>query len=139
MSVAVLSSVAETRALGARLAHEAVPGSCFALCGALGSGKTELVRGFVEALSAGETVRSPSFSLVHSYAAPHFPVHHFDFYRLTDAEELYEIGFHDYISNPAAVCLIEWADIFPDVLPAHTVWVRFTDGESASVRIVTIG
>lgn len=125
-------SVAETRALGARLAAQAAPGETYALIGELGCGKTEFVRGFVAALNPSAIVRSPSFSLVNTYNASSFKVHHFDFYRLNEADELIEIGYEEYIGGNA-VCMIEWADMFPEVLPANARHMTFT-AEKEDVR-----
>jgi tRNA threonylcarbamoyladenosine biosynthesis protein TsaE len=120
------NSVEETRAAGAGLAKSARPGDVFALSGELGTGKTELVRGFVAGLSDCCPVKSPSFTIVNVYETSVFPVYHFDFYRLKKAHELVEIGFDEYIQGDG-VCFVEWADMFPEVMPAHTRHVRFTD------------
>lgn len=119
-------SVEETRSLGARLAKKAQPGDVFALEGDLGTGKTEFVRGFTAQLGCDVPVRSPSFSILNVYHTDRFPVYHFDFYRLSDASELGEIGFDEYISGNG-VCLIEWGTMFPEVLPANAEIIRFTD------------
>jgi tRNA threonylcarbamoyladenosine biosynthesis protein TsaE len=119
-------SVEETRAVGARFAETAKPGCLYVLEGDLGAGKTELVRGFVGALNPKAQVRSPSFSLCNIYETPRFPVYHFDFYRLTDATELGEIGFDEYASGDG-VCLVEWGTMFPAALPQHAQVIKFTD------------
>jgi tRNA threonylcarbamoyladenosine biosynthesis protein TsaE len=119
-------SVEETRAFGARIAQSARPGEVFALVGELGSGKTEFVRGFVEGLCGPSEVRSPTFSIVNIHEAPDFSIFHFDFYRLKKQEELVEIGFHEYVRGDGVV-LIEWADMFPGVLPTDTRMIRFKD------------
>ncbi len=116
----------ETQALGAKLATILKAGDVVALEGGLGSGKTELVRGFMYQLNPQAIVRSPSFSLVNSYPTDNFPVNHFDFYRLTEADDLFEIGYDEYLS-PDAVCFIEWAQMFEDSLPANTKIIRFVE------------
>ncbi len=127
MSSQIIShSVEETRAFGAHAAKTARPGEVFALVGGLGSGKTEFVRGFVEALCGPSEVRSPTFSIVNIHDAPEFPVFHFDFYRLKKQEELVETGFYEYVRGDGVV-LIEWADMFPGVLPPETRMIRFED------------
>ena len=120
------SSVIATRCFGAQVAAQASSGDVYGLDGDLGTGKTEFVRGFVGEIDDTITVRSPSFSIVNIYSTIRFPVFHFDFYRLGDAEELIEIGFDEYL-NGEGVCLVEWAGMFPSVLPAHTRFLRFTD------------
>jgi tRNA threonylcarbamoyladenosine biosynthesis protein TsaE len=129
------SSLEETRAAGARLAKSAKPGDIYALVGELGTGKTEFVRGFVEALCAGCNVRSPTFTIVNVYDTPRYPVYHFDFYRLKKAAELVEIGFGDYVQGDG-VCFVEWADMFPEVLPSSCGTVTFTDNGDGRRSIV---
>jgi tRNA threonylcarbamoyladenosine biosynthesis protein TsaE len=119
-------SVEETRQAGARIAKTAQAGDVIALIGELGTGKTEFVRGFVEALCGAAAVRSPTFSIVNIHDAPDFPIFHFDFYRLRNKEELLEIGFYEYVTGDG-VTVIEWADMFPDVLPDNYRRIIFTD------------
>jgi tRNA threonylcarbamoyladenosine biosynthesis protein TsaE len=121
-----ITTVQATRALGGSFAAKARGGDCLVLEGDLGAGKTEFVRGFVAALSAGAPVRSPSFSILNIYETPRLIVYHFDFYRLARAAELHEIGSDDYIASEG-VCLIEWGTLFPEVLPRHAVIIRFLD------------
>ncbi len=116
----------ETQDLGRRLVSVLKPGDVVILTGDLGSGKTELVRGFVHQLNPDAVVRSPSFSLVHSYPTAEFPVNHFDFYRLSMADELFEIGYDEYLS-PEAICFIEWGEMFEDALPKGSYRVIFTE------------
>lgn len=130
------NSTEETRAAGAGVVSKTEPGSVYALVGPLGAGKTEFVRGFMKRLNPASVVRSPSFSLVNTYAAPEFRVHHFDFYRIAKREELAEIGFDEYVWSED-VSLIEWADLFPDVLPPNTKYVKFRD-EGGSKRTIEI-
>lgn len=120
------SSVSETRRFGGIIASDAETGHVYALEGDLGTGKTEFVRGFVAMLDSSAIVRSPSFSIVNTYASRRFPVYHFDFYRLCDESELVEIGFEEYL-NSDGVCLIEWATMFPSVLPPQTRLLTFRD------------
>ncbi len=132
------SSPADTHACAAQLAGKSVAGMVYALVGSLGSGKTEFVRGFVRALSSEATVTSPSFTLVNTYPTTSFVIHHFDFYRLNSPDELFEIGYYEYIADDSAVVLIEWADMFPEVLPDKVRYIRFTE-EEGDIRLITIG
>lgn len=120
------TSVAETREIGARLASRAKKGDVYALDGDLGCGKTELVRGFIGYFDQSIIVRSPSFSIVNTYLAGGFQVYHFDFYRLGEAGELFEIGFDEYTGSDG-ICIIEWASMFPEVLPENTTMIRLFD------------
>jgi len=129
------STAAQTRAYAAALAEKAAPGMVIALIGDLGSGKTEFVRGFVDHFDSSIIVRSPSFTLVNMYNIPQMPIYHFDFYRLTEPEELIEIGFQEYISGNG-VCLIEWADMFLDELPEDaTIKIHFIRHKDGSRQI----
>jgi len=120
------TSVAETREIGARIAQQAHRGDVYALEGDLGCGKTEIVRGFMGYFDNSIIVHSPSFSIVNIYSAGCFQVYHFDFYRLTDASELFEIGLEEYLGNDG-VCIIEWGTMFPEVLPPETITIRLYD------------
>ena len=126
----------ETRAFGAKLAKETNEGTVYALIGSLGSGKTEFVRGFVAALSSDAAVSSPTFTIVNTYPAGKFIIHHFDFYRIRNADELIEIGFQEYINNDD-VCLIEWADMFPEVFPEKTIFIQFKE-EKSTIRFISV-
>lgn len=129
------SSPLETHVIAAQLAHETAGGTVYGLIGSLGSGKTEFVRGFIAALAPDARVCSPSFTLVNTYPTDHFVIHHFDFYRLNAADELLEIGYFEYVPDDSAVVLIEWADRFPEVLPASVRYIRFTEEEGDTRRI----
>ncbi|MGE5671900.1 MAG: tRNA (adenosine(37)-N6)-threonylcarbamoyltransferase complex ATPase subunit type 1 TsaE [Fibrobacterota bacterium] len=118
-------SVEETRKFGAVFAKTLKPGDVIALDGDLGTGKTECVRGLVAALG-GSAVRSPTFTIVNTYQTKSMPVYHFDFYRMADSDELFEIGFYEYIAGDG-VCLIEWGTMFQNVLPENTRILRFKD------------
>jgi tRNA threonylcarbamoyladenosine biosynthesis protein TsaE len=124
----ITNSSRETQELGRELAKQLKPGDIIALEGDLGSGKTELVRGVMLELNSSEIVRSPSFSLVNSYSTPQFKVNHFDFYRLNGSDELFEIGYDEYL-NPDSVCFIEWAEMFKDALPRAIKVIRFIDAK----------
>ena len=100
-------------------------GDVLALSGDLGAGKTHFVKGVAAALGAEAVVTSPTFTLIHEYLGGRLPVYHFDFYRLEDEDEVLKIGLDEYLDGDG-ICLIEWADKFPALLPPHTQWFRFT-------------
>lgn len=131
------TSVEETREIGAKLAEVLNSGDVLALTGDLGSGKTELVRGFCLAVKCKDTVKSPSFALVNTYNTEKCRVHHFDFYRLYEIDELFEIGYDEYISDHDAISIIEWAEMFPDALPDNAKWIKFTEA-SRDKRVIEI-
>ncbi len=120
----VLNTEAETVAYGARVAADLSAGDTLALVGDLGAGKTHFTKGIVAGLGCDASVTSPTFTLVHEYTGGRLPVFHFDFYRLESAEELLNIGWDDYL-DASGVAVVEWADKFPDLLPANTQWWQF--------------
>src|SRR5210317_1627416 len=97
------------RRFGARLIDACEHGGVITLSGDLGTGKTTLVRGALQARGVVSGVRSPTYTLVEFYPFDDFSVAHFDLYRLGDAEELEYLGFRDYL-NPQTLCLIEWPE-----------------------------
>lgn len=114
-----------TDRVGTVLAASLQAGDVVALCGTLGAGKTHLIKSVVNALGSSSVVTSPTFSLVHEYAGGRFPLFHFDFYRLTKSDELIDFGWDDYLAV-GGLCLVEWADLFPDFMPAQTQWWRLS-------------
>ena len=103
----LVRSETEMRDLGARLIAACDRGGVITLKGDLGTGKTTLVRGALEAEGIDSGVRSPTYTLVEYYPLERFAVAHFDLYRLADAEELEYLGYRDYL-NPETLCFIEW-------------------------------
>lgn len=117
-----LSSPAETKALGRKLAALLQPSDFVGLVGDLGAGKTLLVRSICDALGIPrEQVASPTFAIVYPYTGGRIPVHHADLYRLEDYDELYATGFLDLLEGPSAL-LVEWIDKIPEAAPAE--WLR---------------
>ncbi len=113
----------DTADLGRRMGREAFPGEVLALVGDLGVGKTVFTKGFAEGLEIGETVNSPTFTIMQSYQSGRLPLHHFDVYRIGDPEEMDEIGYEDCFYGDG-VSLVEWADQIKDLLPPDVVLVR---------------
>lgn len=120
--MSISSSPEATAAAGAELARGAKVGDVFALTGDLGAGKTQWVKGFVAEMGSDAEVTSPTFTLIHEYPCGRCPVYHFDFYRLDSAEAVLRLGFDEYLEGDG-VCLIEWADRFPELLPPRTLWI----------------
>lgn len=132
------ASEAETVAAGERLGRALVPGDVVAISGPLGAGKTRFVRGVCRALGTDRDVSSPTFTIVHEYAAPGLAVFHFDFYRIASPAELTQIGFAEYLDRGDAVCLIEWADRVEEFLPSSRYDVRMGPGDGPDVRAIEI-
>ena len=123
MATFTSNSVEETIAFARDWARTLQPNNIVALAGDLGSGKTHFVKGLVEGMESADEVTSPTFTLVHEYRRGRLPVFHFDFYRLQSRSEVDEIGFDEYLDD-GGITVIEWADRFPQVLPARTRRLR---------------
>ncbi len=95
----------------------------FAFHGEMGAGKTTLIRAFCRLLGVAEEVSSPTFALVNEYAAGHGPVYHFDFYRIEDISEVFDIGYEDYFYS-GEYCLLEWPEKITELLPENFVYLR---------------
>lgn len=120
----VTHSPEQTRQLGARLAKALKPGAVVAFTGDLGAGKTAFVSGMAQGLGVRERVTSPTFTIVNEYEGP-TPLFHFDMYRLSGSEDLFDIGWEDYLSR-GGVCAVEWSEQVADALPEGTVYVTLT-------------
>ncbi len=135
MATFTSNSVAETIALARDWARTLRPNDIVALVGDLGAGKTHFVKGLLQGVESAEEATSPTFTLVHEYRRGRLPVFHFDFYRLKERSEIDEIGFDEFLEE-GGVTVIEWADRFPQALPARTRWLRLeTGGESQRIII----
>ena len=129
-------NAAETRELGRRLAEELKAGDVVLLEGELGAGKSELARGVAAGLGVTETVTSPSFTILNVYESGRVPLYHFDWYRLEDAEELYELGMDEYLGGDG-IALVEWPGRCPDAVPADCLRILIT-AEGENVRRIGI-
>lgn len=108
-------SAAETEALGERLATRLTGGEVIAYTGDLGAGKTAFTRGLARGLGITDRVTSPTFTIVNEYEGGRLPLFHFDMYRLSSSDELYDIGWEDYLVR-GGVCAVEWSEIVSDAL-----------------------
>ena len=113
----------ETLELGRRLGQKAVPGQVFSLVGDLGVGKTVFTKGMADGLGITEPVSSPTFTILQVYDEGKLPFYHFDVYRISDPEEMDEIGYEDYFYGDG-VCLVEWANLIEELMPEDTIRVR---------------
>ena len=110
------NSAKETFEIGKRIGESAAPGMVYTLIGDLGVGKTVLTQGVAAGLGISGPVSSPTFTILQVYDEGRIPFYHFDVYRIGDSEEMYEIGYEEYIYGDG-VCLIEWAELIEDILP----------------------
>jgi tRNA threonylcarbamoyladenosine biosynthesis protein TsaE len=129
---------AETLALGRGEGARCHAGDVIALCGDLGAGKTQFVKGLAAGLETDAEVTSPTFTLIHEYAGGRLPIYHFDLYRLGSAAEAIALGLDEYLEN-GGVSVIEWADKFPDLLPARARWFRFSHRPDGAREIAQSG
>ena len=133
----VTHSREETQALGARLADALDAGRVVAFTGDLGAGKTAFVSGMAQALGVEGRVTSPTFTIVNEYEGGRLPLFHFDMYRLGGADELFHIGWEDYLARNG-VCAVEWSENVAEAIEPDAVRVSILRGEGDDDRIITI-
>ncbi len=131
----ITHSAKETEGVGMSLAEKAGPGAVIAMRGGLGAGKTAFVRGFASAMGVSDRVTSPTFTIVNEYEG-RIPIFHFDMYRLSGSDELFEIGWEDYIARNG-VCIVEWSENTDDIFDSGTITVTI-EKLSDSDRKITI-
>ena len=108
-------SADETQALGQKLASRLAPGDVIAYFGDLGAGKTAFTRGLAQGLGITDPVTSPTYTIVNEYLSGRIPLFHFDMYRLSSSDELFDIGWEDYLAR-GGVCAVEWSENVEDAL-----------------------
>jgi len=121
----VTKSAAQTRKLGEALARLLLPGDAVLLYGDLGAGKSEFTRGIARGLGVGETVTSPSFTILQVYDSGRIPLYHFDWYRLEDPQELYELSMEEYLQGDGAA-VVEWPQQAAEAVPVRHLRVTLT-------------
>lgn len=112
----------DTFNIGYEIGKSAASGSVYTLIGDLGVGKTVFTQGVAAGLGIREAVNSPTFTILQVYDEGRLPFYHFDVYRIGDPEEMYEVGFEDYVYGDG-VSLIEWANLIEDILPKEYIEV----------------
>lgn len=129
----------ETFDLGKKIAEKAYAGQIITLDGDLGCGKTVFTKGFASGLGIEEPVTSPTFTIVQEYLSGRLALYHFDVYRIDDPEEMFEVGFDEYLFGDG-VCIIEWAEKIKDILPDGVlkIVIKKDGGEDFDSRIVEI-
>lgn len=137
------ASAEETEQCGATLATELLQNASLprfvALFGDLGVGKTAFVRGFASVVTPGAAVRSPTFSLVNEYRARPLSLFHFDMYRIESEDDLYSIGFDDYLAREG-FCLTEWSENIVEFIPENCIKVTIEKDDPANTdhRCITV-
>ena len=138
MSLTVTTrSAAETEQAGERLAATLRPGDVIAYRGGLGAGKTAFTRGLARGLGIAEPVTSPTYTIVNEYLSGRLPLFHFDLYRLRGDDELFELGWEDYLDR-GGVCAVEWSENAPEAMQgAILVRIEHCAGEP-DARVITV-
>lgn len=121
----ITNSPGETEKIGAAMGRIIPAGTVLAYRGDLGAGKTAFTRGLARGLGFKEAVTSPTYTIVNEYLGGRLPLFHFDMYRLSSADDLFDIGWEDYLSR-GGVCAVEWSEQVADALPEGTVYVTLT-------------
>ena len=125
MPVLTTHNAEETKALGAALAEQLLPGDVLLLRGDLGAGKSELARGVARGLGVAGHVPSPSFTILQVYEDGRLPLYHFDWYRIAGAEELYELSLDEYLYG-SGVSVVEWPEMALDAIPETYLEIHIT-------------
>ena len=130
-------SADETQALGQKLASRLASGDVIAYFGDLGAGKTALTRGIARGLGIEDNVTSPTYTIVNEYLSGRIPLFHFDMYRLSSSDELFDIGWEDYLSR-GGVCAVEWSENVEDALQDAIRVTIEKDADEPDTRHITI-
>ncbi len=132
------NSYEQTQKIAAEFASGLKNGDIVTLDGDLGAGKTAFTGGLAKGLGISGYVTSPTFTIVNEYHGGSILLFHFDVYRLSSMDELYDIGWEDYLAKDG-ICVVEWADIIRDELPLPYYEVRITKtGETDDTRQISI-
>ena len=130
-------SADETQALGQKLASRLAPGDVIAYFGDLGAGKTAFTRGLAQGLGITDPVTSPTYTIVNEYLSGRIPLFHFDMYRLSSSDELFDIGWEDYLSR-GGVCAVEWSENVEDAMQDAIRVTIEKDADEPDTRHITI-
>jgi tRNA threonylcarbamoyladenosine biosynthesis protein TsaE len=128
----LLANEAATDWFAERLAGVLMPGVRIYLSGNLGAGKTRMTRGLLRGLGHTGRVRSPTFTLLEPYKLSRFELYHFDFYRFSGDNEWREAGFEELLSDPSAVCVVEWPEMAGSLLPAPHLGLKLATVDEPS-------
>jgi tRNA threonylcarbamoyladenosine biosynthesis protein TsaE len=128
-------SPSETEKLGAALAQQLTAGTVLAYRGDLGAGKTAFTRGLARGLGCKEIVTSPTYTIVNEYLGGRLPLFHFDMYRLASSDDLWDIGWEDYLDR-GGICAVEWSENVDDAMEdAIYITIEKTGEESRRITI----
>ena len=131
----ITNSPAETEAIGAALSKILTPGTVIAYRGDLGAGKTAFTRGLARGLGVNDPVTSPTYTIVNEYLGGRMPLFHFDMYRLHSADDLWDIGWEDYLER-GGICAVEWSENVTDAMEdAITVTIEKLGEDTRRITI----
>lgn len=133
----ITHSAAETERLGAALAERLLPGDVVAFLGDLGAGKTAFTRGMARGLEIPDAVTSPTYTIVNEYPQGRLPLFHFDMYRLRDVDELFDLGWEDYLER-GGICAVEWSENVAEALEDPVTVLIRKDPDAENTRYITI-
>ena len=133
----ITNSAVETEQLGEKLARAVRAGTVIAYTGDLGAGKTAFTRGLARGLGIDGRVTSPTFTIVNEYEGGRLPLFHFDMYRLESSDELFDIGWEDYLAR-GGVCAVEWSENVDDALDDSCIRVDIRRGSGDDQRVISI-
>ena len=131
MEIKITSQSEEITKQIAKKYAQSIKSPCvISLVGDLGAGKTTFTKGFAEGLGITDTITSPTFTIMNEYQGTTFPLYHFDMYRISNSDELYELGFEDYLNSKSSpfvktgLTLIEWPENIKSILPKDYVKIE---------------
>lgn len=135
MKEIVSTSTSQTSELGYKLGKLCFPGAVICLNGDLGAGKTTMTKSIAKGLDVQDYVTSPTFTIVNEYEG-RYPVYHFDVYRVSDIDEMYDIGYEEYIYSQG-VCIIEWSNLIEEILPESRIEINIST-KTQEERVIQI-
>lgn len=131
----ITNSPRETEELAQKLAASLRPGTVIAYKGDLGAGKTAFTRGLARGLGISDPVTSPTYTIVNEYLSGKMPLFHFDMYRLSSSDDLFDIGWEDYLER-GGVCAVEWSENVADAMEnAIFITIEKTGEESRRITV----
>ena len=133
----ITNSPEETEKIGEKMAKALPAGTILAYRGDLGAGKTAFTRGLARGLGANEPVTSPTYTIVNEYLSGRLPLFHFDMYRLRSADDLFDIGWEDYLDRNG-ICAVEWSENVAEAME-DAVFITIQKTGESSRRIIVEG
>ncbi|MTI67117.1 MAG: tRNA (adenosine(37)-N6)-threonylcarbamoyltransferase complex ATPase subunit type 1 TsaE [Firmicutes bacterium] len=126
----------ETKKIGYKLGSILKSGDVVCLIGDLGAGKTTLTKSITKGLEVDDYVTSPTFTLINEYEGK-YPVYHFDVYRISDVDEMYDLGYEEYLFSEGIV-IIEWANLIEEILPKERLTIKLKRTKDLNKREINI-